>query len=148
MIPLDPNVQLDAQQKTLATRAMLQIAQVDAASTPEELLLIRSFYEDGSEITPFAQLLAESAHAAPLPANAFPEAGQRDLVVASCLMVAHADGHFSPAERAATQAIAAQIGMPAERHQQLITLVQENLLASIAGLPDSASVVKVAQEMN
>lgn len=148
MIPLDPNVQLDAQQKTLTTRAMLQIAQVDTASTPEELLLIRTFYEDGSEVTPFAQLVADSAAAAPLPADAFPQSEQRDLVIASCLMVAHADGHFSAAERIATQAIAGQIGMTAERHDELLTLVQEDLLARIAGLPDSASVVKVIQEMS
>ncbi len=147
MIPLDQNVQLDTQQKTLATQALLQVAQVDAAGTPEELLLIRAFYEDGNEVTPFAQLVAEASDAPPLSADAFPKAEQRDLVVASCLMVAHADGHFSASERATTQAIAAQIGMSADRHNELMTLVKEHLLAQIAGLPDSGSVVKVAQEM-
>lgn len=146
MIPLQ-DVQLDATQKTLATRALLRVAQVDDASTAEELLLIRGFYEDGSEITPFATLLADAKQPAALSASAFPEAGQRDLVVASCLMVAHADGHYSAAERTVTQTIASEIGMPVARHDELVALVQDYLLAQLAPLPDSGSVVKVGEEM-
>ena len=149
MLPLNATVELDLAQKALVTRAMLEIAQVDAGHVAEEIALIRSFYEADAEPAqiPFDSLLAASSQAAPLTADSFPEPDQRDLVISSCLMVAYADGQFSLAERDATLAIASRIGMPSERFAALDGIIQDHLLSQLASLPDAESVAKVGAEL-
>jgi len=149
MLPVNDTVELDTAQKTLATRAMLEVAQVDAGHVAEEITLIRAFYEadvDPSQI-PFDSLLAASSQAAPLTGDSFQTAAQRDLVVSTCLMVAYADGQFSSAERDAITSIADRIGMPGERVEALIDIVQDHLLSQLANLPDAESVAKVGMEL-
>ncbi len=149
MLPFNDAVELDLAQKSLATRAMLEVAQVDAGHVAEEIALIRAFYEADAELAqiPFDSLLAASSQAAPLSSESFPTAGQRDLVISSCLMVAYADGQFSQAERDAVLAIASSIGMPSERFEALDDIIQDHLLSQLANLPDAESVAKVGEEL-
>lgn len=150
MIPIDSTAQLDAAQRALATQAMLTIAYVDAASTQEEVALIRTFFEDVTERESqisFAELLANARKSVSLTSEMFPAPAQKDLVIGSCLMVAYADGVLSPAEREATASLARQIGISEERFSQLVEIVQDHLLAQLSGLPDAQSVVKVGQEL-
>lgn len=150
MLPFTDAVELDLSQKTLTTRAMLEVAQVDAGHVAEEIALIRAFYEADAEPgqIPFDSLLAASSQAAPLAADSFPQAEQRDLVISSCLMVAYADGQYSPAERTAIAAIAARIGMDSARFTMLDDIVQDHLLSQLANLPDAESVVRIGAEMS
>lgn len=150
MLPFTDAVELDLAQKSLATRAMLEVAQVDAGHVAEEIALIRAFYEADAEPgqIPFDSLLAASSQQAPLNSESFPMAGQRDLVISSCLMVAYADGQFSQAERAAIAAIAERIGMDAARFKMLDDIIQDHLLSQLANLPDAESVARVGAEMN
>lgn len=150
MLPFNDAVELDLAQKSLATRAMLEVAQVDAGHVAEEIALIRAFYEADAEPgqIPFDSLLAASSQQAPLNSESFPMAGQRDLVISSCLMVAYADGQFSQAERAAIAAIAERIGMDAARFKMLDDIIQDHLLSQLANLPDAESVARVGAEMN
>jgi tellurite resistance protein len=149
MLPFSDAVELDAAQKSLATRAMLEVAQVDAGHVAEEIALIRAFYEADAEPgqVPFDSLLAASSQAAPLAADSFPKPEQRDLVVSSCLMVAYADGQFSQAERAVIAAIAGRVGLDAGRLQTLDDIIQDHLLSQLANLPDAASVAVVGAEL-
>jgi tellurite resistance protein len=149
MLPFNDAVELDLAQKSLATRAMLEVAQVDAGHVVEEIALIRAFYEADAEPgqIPFDSLLAASSQAAPLAVDSFPQAEQRDLVIASCLMVAYADGQCSQAERTVITAIASRIGMDSTRFQSLDDIVQDYLLSQLANLPDAESVARVGVEL-
>lgn len=149
MLPFNDAVELDLAQKSLATRAMLEVAQIDAGHVAEEIALIRAFYEADAEPgqIPFDSLLAASSQAAPLVADSFPQAEQRDLVISSCLMVAYADGQYSQAERTVIAAIASRIGMDSARFQMLDDIIQDHLLSQLANLPDAESVARVGAEM-
>jgi tellurite resistance protein len=149
MLPFNDAVELDSAQKSLATRAMLEVAQVDAGHVAEEIALIRAFYEAEAEPgqIPFDSLLAASSQAAPLAADSFPQAEQRDLVIVSCLMVAYADGQCSQTERSVIAAIASRIGMDSARFKSLDDIVQDHLLSQLANLPDAESVARVGVEL-
>ncbi len=149
MFPLLANVSLDTDQTIAATRLLLHIAHVDGAQTAEEVALIRSFYEgagdgDGATWPDFATLQPVRAGEF---SQTFAEPAQRDLVVAFCLMVAYADGTLSADELSAVAAVAAGIGMPPARVDELLALVKDHMLAQFARLPDAASVATVAREL-
>lgn len=150
MIPIDSSTRLDATQKVLATQAMLNIAHVDAAGLQDEVALIRAFFEDvsqGESRIPFADLLQNARTELSLNPAMFPDPAQKDLVVGSCALVAYADGVLSKAEREAVMAVARQIGMPAERFEQLVDIIRDHLLSQLLRLPDAQSVARVSQEL-
>jgi len=147
MFPLLANASLDTDQTIAATRLLLHIAHVDGAQTAEEVALIRSFYEgaaDGSAWPDFASLQPVRAGEF---SQTFADPAQRDLVVAFCLMVAYADGTLSADERSAVAAVAAGIGTPPARVDELLALIKDHMLAQLARLPDAASVAAVAREL-
>ncbi|EXI74075.1 MAG TPA: TerB family tellurite resistance protein [Candidatus Accumulibacter phosphatis] len=147
MFPLLANVSLATDQTIAATRLMLHIAHVDGAQTAEEVALIRLFYEgagDGGAWPDFASLQPVRPGEF---SRAFGDPAQRDLVIAFCLMVAYADGALSADELSVVAAVAAEIGMPAARVDELLALVKDHMLAQFARLPDAASVATVAREL-
>jgi hypothetical protein len=94
MFPLLQDVSLNADQCIAATRLLLRIAHVDGAKTNEEVALIRLFYDggrNGSADWPAFATLEEDGRGGDLT-RIFGEAAERDLVLATCLMVAYADG--------------------------------------------------------
>lgn len=143
------DVSLDADQTVAATQLLLRIAHVDGRGSAEEVALIHQFYEacrNGAGDWPdFESLQTETQNIT--PAGAFREASQRDLVVATCLMVAYADGALIDKELAAVHAVAAEIGMAATRVDELLALVKDYMLAQLARLPDAGSVAAVAREL-
>lgn len=150
MLPLNTAVDLDLAQKTLATRAMLEVARIDAGHVAEEIALIRAFYEADTEPgqAPFDSLLQVTPGAdSSLGADSFPQAEQKELVVGFCLMVAYADGQCSQAERAAIGAIAQRLGLDPQRVGALDDIIQDHLLSQLANLPDAASVARVGAEL-
>jgi len=147
MFFLAKDVQFNVEQRTQATLAMLQVALVDDVCTVEEQMLIRAFYEDGTEVTPFASLLALAKTAPALTADSFPVDGQRDTVVASCILVGYADGTMTAAERKAVRTIAMQIGVPGDRLDQLYQHVQEFMLQDLIRTTDAATLTKLYVEM-
>jgi hypothetical protein len=146
MFPLLTDLTLTPTQIAAATSAMLRIAHVDGACTAEEVALIRTFYGDGDGGPGFAALLAGYA-TTPVGAADFADAGTREFVLATCIMVAYADGDLSPAEDAALHALAADLGVDAGQFGHLLALVKDHMLARLAGLPDTASVAAVAREL-
>lgn len=150
MFPLMTETPLSPVQIVTATRLMLGIAHVDGACTTQEEALIRQFY-DGSrtastDFLSFDALVAERGVVS-VAAGDFSDTGQRDMIVALCIMVAFADGDYSAAERAAVVAAAASLGLNAERVEQILAQVKDYMLAQLAHLPDAASVAVVAKEL-
>ncbi len=147
MLPQFANTQLNPAQTIAATRLLLRIARVDGARTAEEIALIRQFYEGGREADwPDFSVLLDDDSTADFSAT-FTQAEQGELVVATCLMVAFADGRLIAEELAAVHAVAAEIGLRATRVDDLLALVKDYMLAQLARLPDAASVAVVAGEL-
>ena len=150
MFPLMTETPLSPAQIVAATRLMLGIAHVDGARTVEEEALIRQFYDGcrtaSADFLSFDTLVAERGTTSVVAAD-FPDAGQRDMIVALCIMVAYADGDYSAAERTAVEAAAGSLGLNVERVEQILAQVKDYMLAQLAHLPDAASVAVVAKEL-
>ncbi len=150
MFPLKTDTPLTQEHVVAMTRLMLQVANVDDEKTTEEVALISSFYEGcakaGKGWQDFASLANESA-VPTIAASDFADPGQREMAVATCLMVAWADGAFSPREDEAVRSIALRLGVDSERFAQVLALVKDHLLAQFARLPDTGSIVAVAKEL-
>jgi uncharacterized tellurite resistance protein B-like protein len=149
MFPLLENVSLNADQSLTTTRLLLRIAHVDGAKTDEEVALIRWFHDSGRDERidwPAFETLQEAGTGADL-AGTFADAAERDLVVATCLMVAYADGALSTEELTAVRGVADEIGTPAGRVDEILALVKDYMLAQLARLPDAGSLVVVAREL-
>jgi uncharacterized tellurite resistance protein B-like protein len=150
MLPSANTVTLSPAQLALATQVMLYVAHIDTARTDEETALIRAFYEACARdeaLPPFEPLLEHAGARPTLDSGAFPEPGQQELVLSYCLMVAYADGTLSDAEKQAVSGIAQQIGVSEARLDEMISIVQDQLLAELSKLPDAQSVAKVAEEL-
>ena len=148
MFPLLENVSLNADQSLAATRLLLRIAHVDGARTAEEVALIRWFHDSGRGASvdwPAFDTL-QATQGGDL-AETFSESQQRDLVLATCLMVAYADGALTAEELAAVRGVAEEIGTPTGRVDELLALVKDYMLAQLARLPDAGSVAVVAREL-
>lgn len=146
MFPLMSEVTLTPPQMAAATSAMLRIAHVDDACTAEEVELIRTFYGDGIQGPSFEALLGSYASTSPSAAD-FADAGAREMVLATCIMVAYADGELSAPELTALHALATGLGVDSGRFEHLLALVKDQMLARLAGLPDAGSVAAVAREL-
>lgn len=150
MIPFASAAPLSPAQIVAATCAMLAISRVDPGNADEELALIRGFYEGflpNAALPLFQSLIDKPDTGSKLDPGLFAEPEQRDLVLASCLMVAYADGALSSAERGAVLAFSQQMGITGAQFDTIVRIVQDYLLQQISGLPDAASVAKVAQEL-
>lgn len=150
MIPFASAAPLTPAQIVAATRAMLSISRVDPGNTEEELALIRGFYEGCQQeaVLPlFQSVLDQPDEGANPDTSVFPDPDQHDLVVASCLMVAYVDGALSSAERGAVLDLFRQIGVSEGQFENVLRIVQDYLLQQVSGLPDAASVAKVAEEL-
>lgn len=147
MIPFSSAAPLNPAQIVAATCAMLAISRVDRA-TRTRLALIRGFYEDFCPMwrCPVSAFDRQPGHREQT-GRACSRIDQRDLVLASCLMVAYADGALSSAERGAVLALSQQMGIASAEFDKVLRLVQDYLLQQVSGLPDAASVAKVAQEL-
>lgn len=150
MFPLKTDTSLTQEQVVAITRLMLQVAHVDGEKTAEEVVLIRTFYEGCTKASKgwqdFVSLADESA-VPTITASDFADQEQREMALATCLMVAWADGAFSPREDEAVRSIAVRLGVDNDRFGQVLALVKDHLLAQFARLPDTGSIVAVAKEL-
>ena len=147
MFPLITDAPFSQEQVLQITGAMLEIARVDLAGTAEEVAMIQDFYNgfcnsEAGVWPAFASLSASSP-----AADCFPEPGQRDMLMATCIMVAFADGVMSAEELTALKAMAANLAVGEERFEEILALVKDYMLLQLAGLPDTGSIVAVAREL-
>jgi hypothetical protein len=150
MIPFSISKPMTSSQIVEMTAVLLRVARVDAACTKEEIALIRAFYgaNGADESMPaFDVLLDKPSRATTKGDVLLPDVEHREFVLAACVMVAYADGQLSDAERNAIHEVGLEIGVPDKRIGEIVSVVQDHLLAQLSHLPDSGAVVKVAQEL-
>ncbi|RDE52109.1 MAG: hypothetical protein DVS81_02435 [Candidatus Accumulibacter meliphilus] len=149
MFPQFDDVSLNVAQTVAATQILLRIAHVDGTKSAEEVALIGQFYDAcrnaALDWPAFASLQTETP--AGNAAGLFTAPAQRDMLVATCLLVAYADGALIDKELAAVREVAAEIGMAGTRVDELLALVKDYMLAQLARLPDADSVAVVAREL-
>lgn len=145
---MNPNLQLSAPQVLALTAAMLAVSHVDGVH-PSETQLIQQFYEGSREgdMPAFADVQGSYPSALEqlklIPFDmAFAEA-----LVASCLMVAYADGDLTDNEMATARGFASAYGVSTEQFDGELQAVRDALLGSLASLPDAASVAALAKEL-
>jgi len=127
---------------------MLSTAQVDGVR-PEEIALIRSFYEGSAKegIPSFDSLAETGAGAIALLGRLAIDVPFAERLVLMCLMTGYADGRLSPAEHSHVSTLAAQVGVPETRVAELLVTVKDSLIESLAHLPDSESVAALAKTL-
>jgi tellurite resistance protein len=151
MFPLKTDTPFTREQVVTVTRAMLQIAHVDGAGTAEEVAMIGQFYDgcrsrEEDEWPEFVALCGSFAEAS-VSAALFPAMDQREMIAATCVMVAFADGEMTRDELSALRALSESLGIPDNRFEQILALVKDHMLMHLAGLPDTESIIAVTREL-
>jgi hypothetical protein len=131
------------------TQAMIRVARVHGI-TAAEIDLIRAFYGTGAQAEggpSFNDLLEASGPDTPVDAGRFGNVSNRETVLALCYLTAYADGELSAAEIVVAKSIAGELGISAQRQEELLAAIKDHLLAQLSHLPDAASVARVAGEL-
>lgn len=151
MFPLKTDIPFTRNQVVEITRAMLRIAHVDSSGTAEEVAMVGQFYEgfrnsNGGEWPEFETIVNDIGGVS-LSAELFPDAEQREMIVATCIMVAFADGVMSEEELSAVRAMSENLAVGSDRFDQILALVKDFMLMQLSGLPDTESIMAVAREL-
>lgn len=151
MFPLKTDTPFTRDQVISVTRAMLHVAHVDSAGTAEEVAMVGQFYEgfrnsNGGEWPGF-ETISNDIGGVSLSAELFPDVEQREMIVATCIMVAFADGVMSEKELAAVRSMSENLAVSSDRFEQILALVKDFMLMQLSGLPDPESIMKVAREL-
>jgi Tellurite resistance protein TerB len=145
---MNPNLQLSAPQVLALTAAMLAVSHVDGVH-PAETQLIQQFYEGSREgdMPAFADVQGSHPSAQELLKQLTFDTEFAEALVASCLMVAYADGDLTDNELATARGFASAYGVSTEQFDGELQVVRDALLGSLASLPDAASVAALAKEL-
>ena len=151
MFPLKTDTPFTRDQVVAVTRAMLQIAHVDGAGTAEEVAMIGQFYDGfrnlGGQEWPGFETVSRDFMKTSVSADVFPDAEQREMIVATCIMVAFADGEMTGDELSALRTMAKSLNITNDRFEQILALVKDHMMSHLSGLPDTASIIAVAREL-
>lgn len=142
-------VDLDLNQVRVIVRGMVLVAHSDGAHE-RELVLIREFYEgcreevsglsDFSDVTRQdfdAQEARECLHSDPLKLT----------FLASCYLVAYADGHVSDLEAKALSKLIGDVGIDDKLATQARDLVKDQLLMQLARSSNMEALKRIAADM-
>lgn len=145
---MNPNLQLTPPQVLALTAAMLAVSQVDGVH-PAETKLIQQFYEGSREggMPAFADVQDSHARAQEHLQQLPFDTEFADALVASCLMVAYADGDLTDKEEDTARGLAQAYGVSTAQFDSELQVVRDALLGSLASLPDAASVAALAKEL-
>lgn len=151
MFPLKTDTPFTRDQVIEVTRVMLQIAHVDSAGTAEEVAMIGQFYDgfrnSGGAEWPGFETVSRDFSETSVSEKLFPLAEQREMIVATCIMVAFADGKMTENELSALQKMSEDLSITSDRFVQILALVKDFMLMQLAGLPDTESIMQVAREL-
>ena len=130
---LDP-VDLDLQHVRVIVQGMVQVAHSDGAHQ-RELVLIRSFYDscrdDAKGLAYFADL-ERTAFDAEVAREVLDTDALKLTFMASCFLVAYADGYVSDGERRALAELAKGAGIPDAMVAHAQEVVKDQLLLQVA----------------
>jgi len=143
------NAHLELPQLQAIVRAMYEVALTDGVHDAERVLL-RGFYDgiqqDAQALTSFDDLIKVpfDLHAI---ADTFKTPEQEAALLHSCLLLAHADGNYSTAERNKIASFAVALGVSASDLAQLEDAVSDHLLQQISRITNVDALREVAGKM-
>jgi uncharacterized membrane protein YebE (DUF533 family) len=145
---LDP-MDLDLSHVRVIVQGMVHVAHSDGAH-PRELVLIREFYEacrgEAKGLAYFADL----------EKTAFDVEGAREVLdnealkltfLASCYLVAYADGHVSEPEKRAIEKLVKDLGIEEVVATRARELVKDQLLMQLARNSNLVAITKIAKDL-
>lgn len=144
-----PEIEIRQQEAEAIARGLYTIARSDGQVHPGELALIGELYAATVDHpAAFGDLeRAEDITPADLAAL-LPSAQVRLLFVKTALLMAHADGHYSPSEAAKIQEYATALSIDADAFQDLHTRVKEYLLAQLTHLANVEAATAVKRDLD
>lgn len=144
---LPPSIELHHLQTIV--RAMYAVAQTDGVHDAEKVML-RGFYEacqeESSALATYDNLIAT-----PFDANrdvaAFDTPERKGTLLHSCILLAHADGHYSGGERAKITEIAKAMSVTSDELTAIEDGIADHLLQQISRISNTDALREVAAEI-
>jgi len=144
-----PNATLELHHLQAIVRAMHDIALSEGVHDAERVML-RGFYEacqrDAAALASFDDLIAMPFDLAAI-VDDFKQPAQKIALLHSCLLLAHADGEYSAAERSKVQRFADALGVADTELQQIAEGVTDYLLQQISRISNTDALQEVAKEL-
>lgn len=144
-----PTTTLELHHLQAIVRAMHDIALADGVHDAERVML-RGFYEscqrDAAALASFDDLVAMPFDLAAVVED-FRHPAQKLALLHSCLLLAHADGDYSAAERSKVQAFADALNVPADALRRIEEGVTDYLLQQISRISNTDALQEVAREL-
>lgn len=145
-----PTTTLELHHLQAIVRAMHDIALTDGVHDAERVML-RGFYEscqrDAAALASFDDLVAMQFDLAAI-VDDFKQPAQKIALLHSCLLLAHADGSYSAAERAKVQGFADALGVSDGELAQIEEGVADYLLQQISRITNTDALQEVSKELN
>jgi tellurite resistance protein len=145
-----PTTTLELHHLQAIVRAMHDVAQTDGVHDAERVML-RGFYEscqrDAAALASFDDLVAMPFDLAAI-VDDFKLSAQKIALLHSCLLLAHADGSYSAAERAKVQGFADALGVSAGELEQIEEGVTDYLLQQISRISNTDALQEVSKELH
>ncbi len=142
-------VNLNLAQVQAIVRGMYQVAQADGVHHTE-LVMMRDFYqlcaEEAGALASFEDVVATEFDAQAAAAVLDDEA-VKQVFLASCLMLAYADGRYSAAERAKVAKLARAVGIGDQQLTEIEDQVADHLMAAFAHIENLDALKEVAEEI-
>jgi tellurite resistance protein len=143
------NAHLELPQLQAIVRAMYEVALTDGVHDAERVML-RGFYDacqqEAKALTSYDDLIKAPFDLGKL-GETFSADDQKGALLHSCLLLAHADGNYSSAERAKIASIAGAVGISAAQLGQLEDAVSDHLLQQISRITNVDALREVAGKM-
>lgn len=145
-----PTTTLELHHLQAIVRAMHDVAQTDGVHDAERVML-RGFYEscqrDAAALASFDDLVAMPFDLAAI-VDDFKQSAQKIALLHSCLLLAHADGSYSAAERAKVQGFADALGVSSGDLEQIEEGVADYLLQQISRISNTDALQEVSRELH
>ena len=145
-----PTTTLELHHLQAIVRAMHDVALTDGVHDAERVML-RGFYDtcqqEAAALASFDDLIAMPFDLAAI-VDDFKQPGQKAALLHSCLLLAHADGSYSAAERAKVLGFAGALGVSGGELEQLEEGVADHLLQQISRINNVEALQEVQKELN
>lgn len=145
-----PEVAVTENEAELIAHGLLAVARADGDLHQRELALVSSFYGEvvGGSGTSIASLANEPDIAPEVLAAGLGREPVAMLFVKTCILLAYADGSYSPKEKAKLEAYAHALEITDAALAELEQSVKEYLLGHLSGLKNREAALAVAKELD
>jgi tellurite resistance protein len=145
---LFPEIDINQDQAEAIARGLYAVARADGAIHEREAALIAEFFASTTERASDLGALERAPRIeGDALALALPDKDTRSLFLKTALLLAYADGQFGVGESRTISEYAGALGVTEADQRLLEAQVKDYLLASLAHLSNTESVVEVAKEL-